>query len=786
MIPGTTQELEQLLTKMQKNGAPKEALQTVFDGFIAQKKKLQTDRPATFAATEMVESALSPPDTTIQDQASVAGRSTGIERPEGAVKEGVKKEVTPEEDQGIIERFKVGAGEGVQSAYKTEQLMQSGNEELKGEGLDVPEGSVIPGGVDLQSFINVGLPLVRGAVNVLEPAFDKVMEMPIPTTVGSFTPKQVVEAGAEAIPEEAKQEIADKINAMTEWYEQQPDAVKGALRTGGALGEIALGFLGGLEAKQLTKQGVKTLTPALSEFKTGIGNQISVTTGKAKQFLDTKAVDMLNSNIKIDPVKGAKQFYDLSGGQTHGEFLLERGIVGTPEETVKQLTERFNTVKNNLDSGIASIGGTYKPQSAKKVIDELVARFEKTESPDLAKFKKLQAKFEKEGLTTQEILDAKRTYEQKVKTGYLKENNSVEVEKATNLDNAIREDLIQIAEESGFTNFRDMSKEIQLTKSLLNSVTSKQIKQIINNQFSLTDNMLMIAGAVEPSSLAILGLKKIGGTPSIQAKIINAIASGDIKAIKGIPAVPDEIIQIKNAEKRSQALADWLDREGFTAIEQETGMKLLPEPSSIQVPGVSSEDLIDVRGQNLREGTGVFDKGSPSAGFKTGTTPKTTSKVSPPELKPLYEEAKKYKSAEEFYKKYIGSSTQYGEYSPELRLGGTEGGVKITDLGIDPDKTITIYRGIDDTTGKIKKSINDGDFVTTDYDSALAYASGKENVVSKKVKAKDLILEDEADFFKEEPFFTGAEYIYTTKYDAPKPLTKSQLTDIWKEANQKQ
>lgn len=95
MIPGTTQELERLLTRMQKNGAPKEALQSVFDGFIAQKKKLQSDRPATFAATEMVESALSPPDTTIQDQASVAGRSTGIERPEGAVKEGVKKEDKP-------------------------------------------------------------------------------------------------------------------------------------------------------------------------------------------------------------------------------------------------------------------------------------------------------------------------------------------------------------------------------------------------------------------------------------------------------------------------------------------------------------------------------------------------------------------------------------------------------------------------------------------------------------------------------------------------------------------
>lgn len=154
-----------------------------------------------------------------------------------------------------------------------------------------------------------------------------------------------------------------------------------------------------------------------------------------------------------------------------------------------------------------------------------------------------------------------------------------------------------------------------------------------------------------------------------------------------------------------------------------------------------------------------------------------------PATQKLMEQAKGFKNAEDFYKFYTGSSTQYGDYTPSMRLGGTEGGVKITELGIDPDETVTIYRGIDDITGKVKKQINDGDFVTTDFDSAASY-SGADNVVSMEVKAKDLILEDEADYFKEDPFFIGAEYVYTTKQDAPKPLNKSQLTDIYNQATQ--
>lgn len=150
----------------------------------------------------------------------------------------------------------------------------------------------------------------------------------------------------------------------------------------------------------------------------------------------------------------------------------------------------------------------------------------------------------------------------------------------------------------------------------------------------------------------------------------------------------------------------------------------------------------------------------------------------PKEFEGLANEAKKYKSAEEFVKRIQGSATQYGDYTPELRHFGMGDYKNITELGVKPDRMITIYRGIDDITGKIPRKINNGDFVTTDFDSAMSYA-GKDNVVSMKVPAKTLYTDGVRDF-REEPFHIGAEYVYTK--EKPNPLSESQLVDIYNKA----
>ncbi len=154
----------------------------------------------------------------------------------------------------------------------------------------------------------------------------------------------------------------------------------------------------------------------------------------------------------------------------------------------------------------------------------------------------------------------------------------------------------------------------------------------------------------------------------------------------------------------------------------------------------------------------------------------------PKGLSSLATEARKYKTADEFVAKIRGSSTQYGDYTPQFRHYGMEDYKNISELGVKPDEMVTIYRGIDRTVGKVKRQINDGDFVTADYDSALSYTGDAKDVVSMEVPAKTLYTDAIRDF-KEEPFYTGSEYVYTKQ--KVNPLTKSQLTDFYNKVNKK-
>lgn len=160
----------------------------------------------------------------------------------------------------------------------------------------------------------------------------------------------------------------------------------------------------------------------------------------------------------------------------------------------------------------------------------------------------------------------------------------------------------------------------------------------------------------------------------------------------------------------------------------------------------------------------------------------------PKNLTPLAQEAKEMKAAGKTVKDFVsavrsGSATQYGKYFPEARLAGLEGYENITKLGIDPNQTVTIYRGIDDLTGKVPIKINDGDFVTTDFDSALAYTGSPDKVAQMKVKAKDLFVSEPRDF-KEDPFYIGSEYIYSSKANKSKLPSEEELRDLWNQANQ--
>lgn len=96
------------------------------------------------------------------------------------------------------------------------------------------------------------------------------------------------------------------------------------------------------------------------------------------------------------------------------------------------------------------------------------------------------------------------------------------------------------------------------------------------------------------------------------------------------------------------------------------------------------------------------------------------------------------------------TGTLYAEYTPERRAGETLGkNITTLDrtLGKNPDDIITIYRG----APKTQKTINPGDFITTNYQLAKDYA-GTGHVLQKTVRLKD-VLDDISEPLSEEYIF---------------------------------
>ena len=258
--------------------------------------------------------------------------------------------------------------------------------------------------------------------------------------------------------------------------------------------------------------------------------------------------------------------------------------------------------------------------------------------------------------------------------------------------------------------------------------------------------------------------KKQYGYPALKSKEVNKL--------KSIMSNPDADVTIYRASPKNELNnGDWvtIDKDYANDIKNQNGGKVYThtvKASDLLYPN-TIDGFNDLPSLNK---WGAFQYKSP-----------TLSKVSGG----LEQEALKYRTPEQFVGRYRGSATQYGEYNPSMRkFGTTEQSARISDLGIDPELDVTIYRGVSDGSKKLTNAkIVDGDFITTDRLSAESYA-GKDNVISKKVKAKDLIHDFPEEFNKNKPFETGAEFIYSDSKNKLIKYTDRELTDIWNKAHE--
>ncbi len=386
----------------------------------------------------------------------------------------------------------------------------------------------------IQKFAEfIGSPIVEKIEQVV-PGFSEELA----ANVGKIT--EVVASKAdqikEKVGEEEYQNLVDTAEVLSTFYGGKTAAApleKAAQETAEATARAA---------KATAETGAKIVTGAKELVETRarkVGKKVAEKGGGLSESL----VAGIN---RINPSK--RQQFQVQQGISEEKWLIDRGIIGTRDKTIKELANRFQTIRQNVDEALDAIPGNYRDSRITTVADDTAAFAKSVESKEAGRMSQLAEKAKGEGLTTKEINEVKRFYERNIKTGYKKDptKTAEQVQRATNRDSDIREALFEIADKNGFGNLRELNKEIQASRFLGDEIAGKMQGHTAKNLMTYTEWIVATPGVVDPSFFAGFVGKKLFSTETVRAFAAKALAG--FPKVKPLPRADLDLIRKKASE----------------------------------------------------------------------------------------------------------------------------------------------------------------------------------------------------------------------------------------------
>ena len=260
-----------------------------------------------------------------------------------------------------------------------------------------------------------------------------------------------------------------------------------------------------LLAPGLANAGTKATISAASQSAKVLGNITSKGT-KGIREAASLAVDPANLMQRVARVsKGKQAAFEERAGESIGQYLVSRGIFGDVDEITTQVYSRFDKSKGEVDKALASLPGKYKNTAVGSALKELAAREQRVSSPgavskDIERVRELLKKHNGAGLNMEEVNEVKRLYERNVRLDYIKENVPDKVQKANNIDAAIREWQQNQASQLGFKNIQELNRETYLAKQLVDDLGAEYAGSAGNNAITLTDWVLIAGTSADPAT----------------------------------------------------------------------------------------------------------------------------------------------------------------------------------------------------------------------------------------------------------------------------------------------
>jgi hypothetical protein len=548
---------------------------------------------------------------------------------EGVDNEAIRQSLQPKEEntygQNLAETF-TRAGERIKGAVTQAQQDFQAGQEMTDNGIITPAGVAKSAGAVVRG-VGRTLGTVAGAT------FAPVLDIP--------ALKSTIESGIEgALENDTVSTLAGKAAELAQKYPEASKDLEDIVN----IATVGIGKVGEKPVQEFaTKVGKKALT-APSELTASIKAlskpKFIKTIADTVQDVKPKAADLrdrtLAKALRLAPVEDISVIKQSTGNDI-GEFMHRFELVkDTPEETVDALAKFQRQNFDRTRDAIALVDNKFTFQDIpelKDTIDFLKVDLQGRKSPEyqqiLTKLNEISAKPEFELLDAQYVKNVFDDVESVYKrTGDVRDAVAAQ-DKAQTIAPVRRfiEDRVQ--EVYPEIDIRALNNNVQTSRAIMDAVLKRAPKADTSSFFQLGDLAILGVGNIQTPGLGYGALfaKKVFESAPLQLRFSRALA-GKVKpadVIKGL--TPDKLKTIDDI------------------ITKELKASML-EPEQVSVLKKVQNEIYKVKAKMTT--TNKIPKNTSIKNTIQQKKSKINEVINTSKFNPLIEEAKKYKSAEEF------------------------------------------------------------------------------------------------------------------------------------------
>lgn len=365
---------------------------------------------------------------------------------------------------------------------------------------------------------------------------------------------QFAETGLEKVGEgigKGLQWIADKTTPqfLVDFVTKYPNAAKDledALGTVSNVGQTAGNIVAIGQASNLlsnaTRQAVNTTTQTVKGALpngSGVVEKLAKATHNTPEEIMTRVARITNKE---------QQAFKNTSGMTVGEYLTKTGNFGAPDEIISKEASKFVQSKNMVDDAFSKLPGEYKVGAIDDGLKLLIKKGSETstqnvKAPFLLRARELFMKHQTQGLNMSEMNEVKRLLEIHVKLDFKNPLAGDTIKKATYVDKAIRDWQFQKSDYLGFKNIREMNKQTQVSKFLIDKLGDEVVGKGGLNNVGLTDWIVLAGG--DPAAVGAFLTKRFFSSKSIQAKIAKMMSGSGTKIVTPVKDLTPQYLQQK-------------------------------------------------------------------------------------------------------------------------------------------------------------------------------------------------------------------------------------------------